>query len=115
MHGGEHVWRGACVVGCVHGRGACVARGARHGKGEGTCMVRDMHGVYVARGAMHGRGMHGWGGACVAGETATAVDGMHPTGMHSCLKYFNSHRNLTKTHPRPLCTISKLMYAGSFS
>ena len=24
------------------------------------------------------------GGACVAGETATAADGQHPTGMHSC-------------------------------
>ena len=27
--------------------------------------------------------VHG-GGACVAGETATAADGTHPTGMHSC-------------------------------
>ena len=25
------------------------------------------------------------GGTCVAGETATAVDGTHPTGTHSCL------------------------------
>ena len=25
------------------------------------------------------------GGACVAGETADAADGTHPTGMHSCL------------------------------
>ena len=25
------------------------------------------------------------GGACVAGETATAAGGMHPTGMHSCI------------------------------
>ena len=24
------------------------------------------------------------GGACMAGETATAADGMHPTEMHSC-------------------------------
>ena len=23
-------------------------------------------------------------GGCMAGETATAVDSMHPTGMHSC-------------------------------
>ena len=28
---------------------------------------------------MHGRG---GGGACVAGETATAADGTHPAGMH---------------------------------
>ena len=28
----------------------------------------------------------GWGGkgACITGEMATAVDGTHPTGMHSC-------------------------------
>ena len=43
---------------------------------------------------MHGGGMHGkgacvaggrvwWWGACVAGDTATAADGTHPTGMHS--------------------------------
>ena len=24
-------------------------------------------------------------GVCMAGETATAADGTHPTGMHSCL------------------------------
>ena len=28
---------------------------------------------------------HVWQGACVAGETATAVGGTHPTGMHSCI------------------------------
>ena len=43
---------------------------------------------------MCGRGVHGKGmcmtgghasqGACMAGKTATAADGMHPTGMHSC-------------------------------
>ena len=26
--------------------------------------------------------------ACVAGETATAAGGTHPTGMHSCLHIF---------------------------
>ena len=39
IHGGEHVWWGACMAGR---------------------------------------------GSCVAGEMATAVDGTHPTGMHSC-------------------------------
>ena len=35
-------------------------------------------------------GGHAWQGACMAGgacmaeEMATAADGMHPTGMHSC-------------------------------
>ena len=36
---------------------------------------------------MHGQGgMCGGGGkgACMAGEMATAADGTHPTGMHSC-------------------------------
>ena len=35
---------------------------------QGVCMARDVH----------GKGMY------VVGETATAMDGMHPTGMHSC-------------------------------
>ena len=46
--------------------------------------------------SVHRRAMRGgWGGghvaggvhdkgACVAGETATAADGTHPTVMHSC-------------------------------
>ena len=45
----------------VHGRG-CAWQG-------GTCKA----------GGMHSRGV------CVAGETPTAADGTHPTGMHSCL------------------------------
>ena len=41
-----------------------------------------MHG---RRGACMARGMRGGGGGvCMAGEMATAVDGMYPTGMHSC-------------------------------
>ena len=43
---------------------------------------------------MHG-GRHAWQGgmggrgACVAGKTAIAAGGTHPTGMHSCLlQYF---------------------------
>ena len=37
------------------------------------------------KGGMHGKGgcVCG-GGACMAEETATAADGTHPTGMHSC-------------------------------
>ena len=32
--------------------------------------------------------MRGWG-VCVAGETATVADSMHPSGMNSChLLYF---------------------------
>ena len=36
------------------------------------------------RGGVHGKGGHAWWGACVAGETAIAEGGTHPTGMHSC-------------------------------
>ena len=42
--------------------------------GRGACVV----------GGMRGGGMHGWEGGCMARETATAADGTHPTGMHSC-------------------------------
>ena len=35
--------------------------------------------------------MAGGGGSCLAGEMATAVDGTHPTGMHSCLKKLCTH------------------------
>ena len=75
-HGGHVLqgcaWQGACMAGgCmaggVHDREACVA--------EGACMAGGGH-------AWQGR--HAWQGACVAGEMTTAVDGMHPTGMHSC-------------------------------
>ena len=61
MCGRGHAWQG-----CVCGRGVCMAGRACMAGGYaswGTCMA---------------------GGACVAGETATAVDSMHPTGMHSC-------------------------------
>ena len=53
----------------MHGRGGIRAYMA------GACVA----GGYDRGGDMHGRG------ACVAGETATAADGTHPTGMHSCI------------------------------
>ena len=43
------------------------------------------------------QGGHAWqgsmhkGGACVAGEKATAADGTHPTGMNSCSILFFSY------------------------
>ena len=60
---------------------------------QGACMVGGMHGRgCVWQGGMYGRGgRHAWrggGGACVAGEMATAADGMHPTGMFSCFAFF---------------------------
>ena len=42
--------------------------------GRGACMVGGMRG-----GGVHDRGV------CMAGETATAADGTHRTGMYSCL------------------------------
>ena len=98
---GRGVWQGACKAGGVHG-GACMA-GGMHGRG----VVHGREHVWqgcawqegVWQGGMHGGGgLHGWGmcdggcawqgsmhggGACMAGETATAAYGMHPTGMHS--------------------------------
>ena len=67
---------GACMAGGMHDRGTCVA-GGMCGKGAcmvGACMVGVMHGM----------------GSCTAGETATAADGMHPTGMYSCYFFFIS-------------------------
>ena len=58
--------------GGMHGSRVCMA-------GGGMC-GGDVHGSGHAW-----WGGHAWlGGACVAGETATAADGTHPTGMHSC-------------------------------
>ena len=33
------MWQGMCMVGCVHGMGACVAWGV-HGKGRRACQER---------------------------------------------------------------------------
>ena len=72
---------GACGYVGVHGGGV-------HG---GACVRGGMQGVCMVG------GMHGRGGACVAGETATAADGMHPTGMLSCLRC-NHNRTNCKCH-----------------
>ena len=60
MHGRGHAWQGACMA-----VGMCDRRGV-HGKGQA------------------------WRGACMAREMATAADGTHSTGMHSCPKKFSS-------------------------
>ena len=59
----------------MRGGGPCVAYMA-----GGACMAGSVHG-----GGVHSRGLVWLGGCCVTGETTTAVDGTHPTGMHSCL------------------------------
>ena len=78
MRGGGHAWQGG-----VHGKRWCVAGGMHCGghvwqeacMAEGACVT----------------GGHVWQEeACVPGEMATAADGTHPTGMHSC---FNTAYN----------------------
>ena len=76
----------ACVKNSVHhGGGVAGACGA----GEGHAWGEGGHGwqgcVWQEGHAWQGGGCAWQGGACVAGEMATAADGTHPTGMHSCL------------------------------
>ena len=67
--GGMHDEGGwARMAGGKHGGGMC---GGGHAW-QGVCMAG---------------GVHGREGAWVAGETVAAADGMHRTGMHSCLTY----------------------------
>ena len=73
--------------GCTWQSGACVAKGGVCTKGGG---MHGEEGVCGKWAYMHDRrgmcgGGHVWQGACMTGETATAVYGTHPTGMHSCL------------------------------
>ena len=65
-------------------------------------------GEHAWQGGMCGRGRawqggHAWQGACMAGETATAADGTHPPGMHSCLKYIFGTKiaNVVNENPQP--------------
>ena len=70
---------GVCGKGDVHGKGGMQCGGGGHVWQRGACMA----------GGMHSRGS-GRGDMC-AGEMATEVGGMQPTGMHSCF-----HSNLYK-------------------
>ena len=58
---------------------ACVAKGGMPGMGGGACVAGCVCGG--------GGWVHAWQGPCIAGEMATAADGTHPTGMHSCYYY----------------------------
>ena len=62
---GGHVWLGACMAGCMHGRGCAWPQG--HAWPGGHAWLRDMHGRGACMaGGVHGlRGMHGQG-ACMA-------------------------------------------------
>ena len=92
------------MVGCVHDRGSmhcrgCVAGGMRGGGAcmAGMCMAGGMHGRGMCGRGVHGRsvcvagGRHALQGACMTGEMVTAVEGMHPTRMHSCLMKFTHY------------------------
>ena len=49
------------------------------------CPLGGVHGGLHVGGVHVAGGGHVWHGACMtAGEMATAADGTHPTGMHSC-------------------------------
>ena len=43
------------------------------------------------------------GESCMAGETATAADGKHPTGMHSCYGLFTLPYSDTDADPKSDC------------
>ena len=75
-----------CVAGGMHDGGVCMVRACMAGDmhGGGHAWQEGMHGGRVNGRGVHGRGVHGGGGTCVAEETATAADGTHATGMHSC-------------------------------
>ena len=91
MHGrGCGVWQGACMVGVCMAEGH-VWRGGMHGRGPvwwghawpGGMCGRGWQECVWQRG-VHGRGVCVTGrcmagGVCVAGETATAACGTHPT------------------------------------
>ena len=78
------LWGGAIPACIAGGIPACLATWLQGGAWSGGCLVQ---GVSAPReGDCSGGGwypsMH-WG-SLPPGETATAADGTHPTGMHSC-------------------------------
>ena len=72
--GRGHVWHRACMIGGMHDRGYAWQEGC----GGGHVWWGHVWWGHAWQ------GMRGGGGACVVGETATAADGTHPTGMLSC-------------------------------
>ena len=110
VHGGGHAWQGGhvwegcvCQGACMVGEGVCMAggmcsrgvcgSGGMYGRGvrgggmwQGACVVGGgvcMEGGHACQGVCV-VGACAWWAVCMAEETATAVDGTHPTGMHSC-------------------------------
>ena len=83
--------------GCMAKGEACMANGSMCGVAgsiaKGVCMAKVgcVAGGAHGKGGMCGRGC-AWQESRMAGKTATAADGTHPTGMHSCLQKFSSCR-----------------------
>ena len=78
--GGGHAWRRVCV----RQSGVC-GKGGHAWWRRGMCGREHVwqEGVWWACMVVGG---HAWQeqGASIAGDTATAADSTHPTGMHSC-------------------------------
>ena len=73
-----NVFTSVCQLSCSLERGGLRGRGdVRVGS---VCVAGGGHGWDGMRGGGGGGGR----GACVAGDTATAADGTHPSGMLSC-------------------------------
>ena len=64
-------------------------------------------------GGVHGRdwGMHGRG-TCLAGQTATAEDGRHPTGMHSCYSILFLITRMHSSRMPTVCNSSHLLWGS---
>ena len=76
----RHAWQGVCMVGACMAVGAYVAGGREW---KGCAWQGGMHGIGYMAGRVYVAGVCAWLGGCVTGETATAADITHPTGMHS--------------------------------
>ena len=79
--------QGQCMATGMRGRGRASQRGRAW---QGRCAWQGEHalqGGCAWQGACVG-GLHVWQRGCVAGEMATAADGTHSTGIHSCYVCF---------------------------
>ena len=47
-------------------------------------------------------------GACMARETASAVGGTHPTGMHSCSEHWFVSKNVLRFTPPPFPNLKNI-------
>ena len=77
---GKVIFSEACVNNSVHGGSPGPHPGGQvEGSGQGDLQAHTWWGVGVFHHAMRQTPPHQ--------QTATAADGTHPTGMHSCLSY----------------------------